>query len=272
MSSASAKSEELDLARIRTDLVESGLYSAVDHTAQTGSTNTDLMQAEVVQDRAVLLADEQVSGKGRLGRVWSAPAKTQIIQSVVLLPRSLDHLGTLPLAAGLAVTDIVEGAQLKWPNDVQIEGKKLCGILAEAGPVGGAASGKGGSFGAASAGEPAARVVLGLGLNVSLSKEQLPIENATSLALEGQETDRTELTIALLTALHKRLKQWVNQDPELMKDYRKVSSSIGMSVRLEAPTGDIYGEVLGVADDGRINVGGQYYSAGDVVHLRPDNR
>lgn len=272
MNSASAKNEELDLDRIRTELVESGLYSAVEYTEQTGSTNTDLMQAEVVQDRAVLLADEQVSGKGRLGRVWSAPAKTQIIQSVVLLPRSLDHLGTLPLAAGLAVTDIVEDARLKWPNDVQIDGKKLCGILSEAGPVGGATGGKGGSFGAAAAGEPAARVVLGLGLNVSLTKEQLPIENATSLALEGQETDRTELTIALLSALNKRLNQWQNQDPELMRDYRKVSSSIGMNVRLEAPTGDIFGEVLGVADDGRINVGGQYYSAGDVIHLRPDNR
>ena len=58
----------------------------------------------------------------------------------------------------------------------------------------------------------------------------------------------------------------------MMQDYRKVSASIGMNVRLEAPGGNIYGEVLGVADDGRINVGGEYYSAGDVIHLRPDNR
>lgn len=264
---------ELDLPRIRRELVDTGWYSAVDHVVQTGSTNTDMMNKDSVSDRQVLLADEQVSGKGRLGRVWTAPAQTQIIQSVALLPTTLDSLGILPLAAGLAVTDIVDGAQLKWPNDVQIQGKKLCGILCEAGPIGGTSgAAQGSTFGSTNGSEPAARVILGIGLNVSLTAEQLPIDNATSLALEEQETNRTELTVALLGALHHRLNQWENHDPELMKDYRKVSSSIGMNVRLEAPAGDVYGEVLGIADDGRINVGGEYFSAGDVIHLRPDNR
>ena len=54
-----------------------------------------------------------------------------------------------------------------------------------------------------------------------------------------------------------------------MRDYRAVCSSIGQEVRLEAPTGDVEGIVEGVADDGRINVGGECYSAGDVTHLRP---
>ena len=266
--------DTLDLERIRAELVDTGLYPVIEHAAQTGSTNTDLMQAGTVAHGQVLLADEQVSGKGRLGRVWSAPARTQTIQSVALLPTSLEHLGLLPLAAGLAVTDIVDGARLKWPNDVHIDGKKLCGILSEAGPVGGASSAaQGSAFGTSAAGSgPAARVILGMGLNVSLTKEQLPIDNATSLALEGLETDRTELTISLLRALHTRLAQWERNDPQMMQDYRKVSASIGMNVRLEAPGGNIYGEVLGVADDGRINVGGEYYSAGDVIHLRPDNR
>ena len=264
---------ELDLPRIRRELVDTGWYSAVDHVVQTGSTNTDMMNKDSVSDRQVLLADEQVSGKGRLGRVWTAPAQTQIIQSVALLPTTLDSLGILPLAAGLAVTDIVDGARLKWPNDVQIQGKKLCGILCEAGPIGGTSgAAQGSTFGSTNGSEPAARVILGIGLNVSLTAEQLPIDNATSLALVGQETNRTELTINLLGALHHRLNQWENHDPELMKDYRKVSSSIGMNVRLEAPAGDVYGEVLGIADDGRINVGGEYFSAGDVIHLRPDNR
>lgn len=269
----SKNSNTLDLQRIREELVDSGWYFSVDHVAQTGSTNTDLMQADTVHDRQVLLADEQVSGKGRLGRAWSAPAESQTIQSVALLPQSLEHLGLLPLAAGLAVTDIVEGARLKWPNDVQIDGKKLCGILSEAGPVGGVAdAAHRGAFGTSDGQGPAARVILGMGLNVSLTKEQLPVDNATSLALEGLETNRTELTISLLRALHHRLGQWERNDPQMMQDYRQVSASIGMSVRLEAPGGNIYGEVLGVADDGRINVGGEYYSAGDVIHLRPDDR
>ena len=124
----------LDLDRIREALKDD--FAVIDYTESTGSTNTDLMQADRVADGTVLLTNEQVSGKGRLGRHWVSPAGSQLIFSVLILPETLDHLGTLPLAAGLAVTDSVEGAVLKWPNDVHIDGKKLCGILAEAGPVG----------------------------------------------------------------------------------------------------------------------------------------
>ena len=295
----------LDMDRIREALSED--FAVIDYTESTGSTNTDLMQAGKVADGTVLLANEQVAGKGRLGRQWVSPAGSQLIFSVLILPDSLDHLGTLPLAAGLAVTDSVEGAVLKWPNDVHIDGKKLCGILAEAGPVGEA-------FKSApktevskaeinkaeinkaeinkadinkaeinkaevskaeiapktqSANPPSARVVVGMGINVTLTREELPIEAATSLALEGLETDRTQLAITVLKNLRRRITQWEQQDPQLLADYRKVCSSIGQEVRLEAPAGDVIGTVEGVADDGRINVGGEYYSAGDVIHLRP---
>lgn len=285
----------LDLDRIREAVADD--FAVIEYTESTGSTNTDLMQADKVADGTVLLANEQLAGKGRLGRHWVSPAGSQLIFSVLILPDSLDHLGTLPLAAGLAVTDSVEGAVLKWPNDVHIDGKKLCGILAEAGPVGEA-------FKSApktevskaevakaevskaevnkaeinktevapktqAANPPSARVVVGMGINVTLTREELPIEAATSLALEGLDTDRTELAITVLKNLHRRINQWEQQDPQLMADYRKVCSSIGQEVRLEAPTGDVTGTVEGVADDGRINVGGEYYSAGDVIHLRP---
>ncbi|OFN76575.1 biotin--[acetyl-CoA-carboxylase] ligase [Corynebacterium sp. HMSC074E01] len=290
----------LDMDRIREAL--GGDFAVIDYTESTGSTNTDLMQAEKVADGTVLLANEQVAGKGRLGRQWVSPAGAQLIFSVLILPDSLDHLGTLPLAAGLAVTDSVEKAVLKWPNDVQIDGKKLCGILAEAGPVGEAfksapktevskaevnkaeinkaeinkAEVNKAEINKAevapktqSANPPSARVVVGMGINVTLTREELPIEAATSLALEGLETDRTQLAITVLKNLRHRITQWERQDPQLMADYRKVCSSIGQEVRLEAPTGDVHGTVEGVADDGRINVGGEYYSAGDVIHLRP---
>ncbi|TRX51027.1 biotin--[acetyl-CoA-carboxylase] ligase [Corynebacterium guaraldiae] len=288
----------LDMDRIREALSDD--FAVIDFTESTGSTNTDLMQAEKVADGTVLLADEQVAGKGRLGRQWVSPAGSQLIFSALILPESLEHLGTLPLAAGLSVTDSVEGAVLKWPNDVHIDGKKLCGILAEAGPVGEAfksapktevskAEVNKAEINKAeinkaeinkaevapktqAANPPSARVVVGMGINVTLTREELPIEAATSLALEGLDTDRTELAITVLKNLRRRITQWEQQDPQLMADYRKVCSSIGQEVRLEAPTGDVIGTVEGVADDGRINVGGEYYSAGDVIHLRPADK
>ena len=279
----------LDLERIRTALADD--FTTIDFVEKTGSTNTDLMQATNVADGTVLLADEQLSGKGRLGRTWTAPAGSQVIFSVLLLPESLEHLGTLPLAAGLAVTDSIEGTVLKWPNDVHIDGNKLCGILAEAGPVGQAFKAapkteltkvevgkaevnkaevnKAEVNKAVGGAAPSARVVVGMGINVTLSREDLPIEKATSLALEGRDTDRTELAITVLKNLRRRIVQWENQDPQLLRDYRAVCSSVGQEVRLETPSGDVTGHVDGIGEDGRIMVAGEYYSAGDVTHLRP---
>lgn len=284
----------LDLERIRTALADD--FTTIDFVEKTGSTNTDLMQATNVADGTVLLADEQLSGKGRLGRTWTAPAGSQVIFSVLLLPESLEHLGILPLATGLAVTDSIEGTVLKWPNDVHIDGNKLCGILAEAGPVGQAFKAapktevnkvevgkaevnkaeinkaevnKAEVNKAVGGAAPSARVVVGMGINVTLTREDLPIEKATSLALEGRDTDRTELTIAVLKNLRRRIVQWENQDPQLLRDYRAVCSSLGQEVRLETPSGDVTGHVDEIGEDGRIMVAGEYYSAGDVTHLRP---
>lgn len=274
----------LDLERIRTALADD--FTTIDFVEKTGSTNTDLMQATNVADGTVLLADEQLSGKGRLGRTWTAPAGSQVIFSLLLLPESLDHLGTLPLAAGLAVTDSIEGTVLKWPNDVHIDGNKLCGILAEAGPVGQAFKAapkteltkvevgkaevnKAEVNKAVGGAAPSARVVVGMGINVTLTREDLPIEKATSLELEGRDTDRTELAITVLKNLRRRIVQWENQDPQLLRDYRAVCSSLGQEVRLETPSGDVTGHVDDIGEDGRIMVAGEYYSAGDVTHLRP---
>lgn len=278
--------DAIDVEALTSALVETGLLADVRYVPETGSTNTDLLREEKVADRTVLLTNSQTAGKGRLGRTWVAPEGSQLTFSLLVVPPKADILGLLPLVGGLAVTDAIPGTVLKWPNDVLIDGKKLCGILAEAGPLGGAfKSGKSAEYKSGKAegefksgkaegelaGEahPDLRAVLGMGINVGMTREQLPVEHATSLALEGQETNRTQLAIDVLTALAKRLDQWESGDPQLMADYRAVCSSIGQEVRLEAPTGDVVGTVDAVADDGRIQVAGQLYSAGDVTHLRP---
>src|SRR5205085_2011813 len=135
----------------------------------------------------VVVAEEQTSGRGRLDRTWLSPPRAGLTFSVLVRPDlPLERLGWVPLLAGLGVAQAIRrqcevDAQLKWPNDVLIDGRKVCGLLAEA--VGGA-------------------VVLGIGLNVSTRADELPVAEATSLAMEGAAmTDRVVLLRAILRGL-----------------------------------------------------------------------
>lgn len=224
-------------------------WPSVDYRDTVGSTNTELLGRAT---GGVLIAGEQTGGKGRLGRAWQSAPGTQLSLSALIDDPLAADIGLIPLVAGVAVTDVVTQSQLKWPNDVLIDDKKLAGILSEA------------DFSGATP-----RVVIGIGLNVALKKEELPTEKATSLNLEGIDYDWTTLTGDLLESLGKRLEQWRASDPALMRDYRERCSSISKDVRLMTPGGDILGRVDGVNDQGEIIVDGTAYSAGDVTHLRP---
>jgi BirA family biotin operon repressor/biotin-[acetyl-CoA-carboxylase] ligase len=144
---------------------------------------------------AVLLADHQSEGRGRHGRPWTAPGGTALLFSVVLHPRlALARWPEIPLAAGCAVADALEtvapvSAQLKWPNDVLVDGWKLAGILAE-GVAG-----------------DAPRVVLGIGVNVSQVESDWPADlagRARSLRGLGFVVARETLLAAIL----RRLEAW----------------------------------------------------------------
>ena len=109
-------------------------------------------------------------------------------------------------------------------------------------------------------------VVIGLGLNTSLTKDELPVPHATSLHLEGIPYERNELAVRVLTALHHRLTQWETNDPTLMPDYRAVSATIGQNVRVILPNDtELLGTAEGVADDGRLQVR-------DQTHRRSEER
>jgi BirA family biotin operon repressor/biotin-[acetyl-CoA-carboxylase] ligase len=145
---------------------------------------------------AVVATDEQTAGRGRLGRVWTAPAGTAILCSVVLRPPAGRRLPELSLVAGVAVADAVEeatglSAQIKWPNDVLVNRKKVAGILAE------------GRDGA---------VVVGIGLNVNQTREQLPELAAPPAAslrtIDGVERERGPLLARLLARLEHHYDDW----------------------------------------------------------------
>ncbi|MGY4719886.1 biotin--[acetyl-CoA-carboxylase] ligase [Naumannella huperziae] len=267
--SASPPGAVVDPVRLRAALSASAWpeLSVVD---RTGSTNADLLAAAAVGDAApgaVLIAGHQTAGRGRLARAWTAPPWTSVATSVLLAPRRpVEDWGWLSMIVGLAVaTGIREAtglaARLKWPNDVLLDGRKVCGILGQRVP-----------------GERPASVV-GFGLNTTMTAAELPVPTAISLDLAAAAADipapdPTDVLAAILGDLAARLARWDDgADPR--PDYLALSDTVGRRVRVELPGGapPAEGEATGVDAGGRIVVhtvaGPRAFGAGDIVHLRP---
>lgn len=259
----------LDATALRDGLVGPGLpWRRLDVVAETGSTNADLLARAddgTDIDGTVLLAEYQNAGRGRHGRQWSAPAGTQLALSVGVAGASVPRpgWGWLTLAAGVAVADALAAigveAGLKWPNDVLVGGGKLAGILAEVSA-------------------PASVIVVGLGLNVTLTAEEAPDPAATSLLMLGSSaTDRNALARNVLRELARRIDGWRTAggaDPGLVADYQRYSLTVNSRVRAIMP-GDreIVGVARSVDETGRlcVDTGAETVaiSAGDITHLRP---
>ncbi|WP_068276236.1 biotin--[acetyl-CoA-carboxylase] ligase [Aldersonia kunmingensis] len=252
-------------------------YSSIEVVEKTGSTNADLLARadDPGADRSVLIAEHQEHGRGRHSRIWVSPPQAQIAASVLFrMPGDIDSasLGWLPLLTGIAVVDALRSvakvdADLKWPNDVLIGGRKVAGILAEVAWPRSESSGAGST--------PA--VVVGVGLNVSLREDELPVPEAISLTLAGAEvTDRTTLARALLRALAQRWTNWEDNDwspSVLAPDYRARCVTLGARVRADLPGGtSIVGTARDVDDNGRLLIATDSetvaVTAGDVTHLR----
>lgn len=279
-----------------------GAYERVQRVESVGSTNEWLRQALAAEAQAsppgttawphlsALTAEEQTGGRGRLGRAWSSPKGASLSTSIVLRPQ-LDpaHLGWLSMLAGRALVDTLrhdvgldtrdQRAVLKWPNDVQVTqpsgpAKKISGILATA------------VAGTPGAGPTA--VVLGTGINVLLTPEQLPTEGSTSVLIElhrragesplesevrrdseiqlfGEELVRlrTELLccylerfadlVAIVEAAQRRDPETVTQ--VLIRSVAEVLSTLGQEVRVELPDGSAErGVAQGLTSQGALDI------------------
>lgn len=226
----------------------------VEVLAETASTNGVVAERARAGEPAglVVVAEQQTAGRGRLDRSWLSPTRSGLTFTVLLRPSTpVGQWGWLPLLAGVAVVRSLRSqaevqADLKWPNDVRIYGRKVCGLLAEV-PVPGA-------------------LVLGIGLNVTTRREELPDEQATSLRLEAAATTDRE---TLLRAVLRELTLVLSDEGAGKVAYRSMCSTLGEQVRIELPTGAVAdGEATDVDELGRIVVDGVAYGAGDVVHLR----
>jgi BirA family biotin operon repressor/biotin-[acetyl-CoA-carboxylase] ligase len=263
-------------------LLPGGLWQRLDVLAETGSTNADVAAAarSGAAEGLIVVAEQQVSGRGRRDRQWVSPPRAGLTLSVLLRPGLADEArgwpaapqrswGWVPLLAGVALLETVErlaevDAALKWPNDLLLgteQGEaKAAGILAEV--VDDA-------------------VVLGIGLNVTTRPEELPPERpSTSLRAAGAKTaDRDPLLRSLLRGVAQWYAGWREAagDAEmcgLLTAYQRGCSTIGREVRVLLPHGaEITGTATTVDSDGQLVVRGddgaeRRVSAGDVVHVR----
>ena len=203
----------------------------------------------------VAVADHQTAGRGRLGRTWVAPPGASLLLSVLLRPElPADRLHLTTAAVGLAAMDACRSvagvsAELKWPNDLMVGGRKLAGVLAESRlPV----------------------VVVGIGINVNWPDE-LPEELvaiATSLNREaGRPVDRDALLSALLDGIDT---EWA----DVADRYASSVATVGRQVRVDLPGETVMGRALRVTPAGHLVLapdgGGpeREITAGDVIHLR----
>jgi BirA family biotin operon repressor/biotin-[acetyl-CoA-carboxylase] ligase len=213
----------------------------------------------------VVLADQQSAGRGREGRPWVSP-RGGLYLSVLLRPR-VAQLGLLPLAAGVAVVETAAehgvSAQLKWPNDVLVGGRKLAGILAEA------ASGAGG----------AEWVVLGIGLNVALEARGVSSETDEQIAwlCELAPDAPADLPSVAATVLA-RLRVWydalVSSPASIVGAWRERAVAWwGETIELRMGHETLRGRLLDVDEGGALLVataGGrtQRVVSGEVWHVR----
>jgi BirA family transcriptional regulator, biotin operon repressor / biotin---[acetyl-CoA-carboxylase] ligase len=236
---------------------------------ESPSTNADVASRARAGEPAglVVATEHQTAGRGRLDRVWVTPPRAALTFSLLVRPGTVPvaRWPWLPLLTGLAVVEGVRrstalDAVLKWPNDVLVAEQKVAGILVERveGPAGAAA-------------------VVGVGLNVSSTADELPVPTATSLELAGAPAvDRSALLVAVLTAFSDLYGGWVDAAGRgLHASYARSCSTIGRDVRVDLPGGvPLRGRAVDVDEDGRLLVddGTRVHAlgAGDVVHVRPE--
>lgn len=261
----------LDAEVLRSALVGPGTWwREVQVSASTSSTNTEL--ARLARDGApegtLVTTDHQSAGRGRLDRGWQSPRAAGIAVSVLVRPTAVPaaRWPWLPLLTGMAVLESLRATAgvesvLKWPNDVLVGGRKVAGILLER---------------VESATGPAA--VIGVGLNVSMREDELPVPGATSLLLAGAHTtDRSVLVRSYARTFEPLYRAWAAADGDpavgIQAAYARRCSTVGQTVRVTLPGGRMLeGDAVAVDASGRLVVetvdGSRSLSAGDITHVR----
>ena len=224
------------------------------YLGRTDSTNTVLakLAARGAPGGTVVVAEQQGAGRGRMKRGWHSPPGVGLYCSILLRPRiGAARVTSLPLVAGLAVADAVaphlpaaSPPAVKWPNDILVGGKKLCGILCEL------QTGTGGAY----------HVIVGIGLNVNFTARDFPPElqqTATSIRLAGGDVvSRPALLAELLLRLETDVDQWRREGlAPFLPRLRACDALAGRTVTIDRVSGEpLTGVADGVYADGALRL------------------
>jgi len=214
-----------------------------------GSTNDEAMKwaYKGVEDLSIIVADEQTAGRGRLDRPWFTPPATALAFSLILRPKTeeMPHLSRIVGLAALSLTDALGNLslapQIKWPNDILLNGRKAAGILIEL----------------TWAGEEVDCVVIGVGVNVAKgATPSTDILHFPAISLEhilGEAPDRTLLLRDILTSFIS-LRSHMHTD-SFMASWEKSLAYYGMEVRVEMGAEQVVtGKVIGLETDGSLKI------------------
>jgi BirA family biotin operon repressor/biotin-[acetyl-CoA-carboxylase] ligase len=244
----------LDQSRIASALSRYWRVSVVELTTSTQDDLANKIIAGDAKSGDVIVANYQSAGRGRLDRTFLAPPSTALLFSLYLHPQRVhDDWGFLPLLAGYSIADtlrkISADVSIKWPNDLLIDELKVGGIISTA-----AGSG----------------VIIGIGINVSSTVTELPVETATSLSLAGvDKLDRNFLLPLLLNALEKDFTAW-DKGESFLEKYSRLSATQGREITIVGPSeSTIRSRAKSFDEQGQLLLeDGQAVTVGDVVHLR----
>jgi len=247
--------EALDESAINATL--RGSYWRVSIFQSVTSTQSELSGKTNLQHGDVFVTEFQSAGRGRLDRTFEAPQSSALLFSAYFEPKkNKSEWSAIPLLAGLSVTNALKKIDpkikttLKWPNDLLIGDRKVAGLLVEAKSGG---------------------VIIGIGLNISMTKSELPVPTATSLTLESfEELDRNLILPAILKDLAVTLDLWESGSSLPFEQYRQVSSTIGKEVEVHLPSGEtLKSQAMSINEMGElILANGARVNVGDVIHLR----
>jgi len=248
--------------RLRTDIIARKIYSYRE-TASTNDVACDLAMAGE-KEGAVVIAESQTAGRGRMGRKWSSPRSKGAYFSVILRPDILPkEVSCITLFSALSVAKTVREmlnlpAFIKWPNDVLIDNQKICGVLTEMNAET----------------DKINFVIIGMGININTKKEALPKGATSIMEAFGKELSRVEIVRAVFKNLDKYYKFFNGGHmAEIIKEYKEFSNFLGTRVQVTHHDIKIEGYAADVDRDGaliiRMDSGlNERILAGDVTMLR----